>query len=59
LKTTQGGIDSNESGNIKDGSSEHTAALLTIQQCKKKIVEHETKIKQMKTIEEKGLDAFD
>jgi len=56
---TQGGIDSTENNAIKPGTSEYTAALQTIQNAKKEIAKHEAKIKQMNTIKENGLNAFD
>lgn len=59
LDRTQQGIDSTAENRIKEGTSEYSAALQTIQQAKKKIAEHEAEIKQLNTIKEKGLDAFD
>jgi hypothetical protein len=57
--TAQGGIDSKESGRIREDTPEYSKALQTIQQAKKKIAESEAKIKWYNTIKEKGLDSIE
>jgi hypothetical protein len=55
----QKSINPEEEDALKEGSEEYKTASQNIQQANKDIGKSEAKIKQLNTIKEKGLDAFD